>query len=330
MDVFAGMDPALPLSEVGGYARRVEAMGYDGLHVAETVHDAFMVSLLALEHTSRITVRTSVAVAFPRSPMVVALASWDLQRFSGGRFSLGLGTQVRGNLEGRYGVPWTEPVPRMREYVESLRAIWHAFQTGDALLYEGEQYRFTRLQPFFNPGPVDHPDIPVYLGGIGKGLVSLAGQIADGLVSHPTNSHPRYLETVLPLLGGKHLIASAQITAAPDAAALAERREQRRARLAFLYSTPAYHRTLELLGHADLGPRLHALSREQRWDDLTAHLDDALFDELVPAAPYEGIAEILAGRYGGIAGGLVLTPPGDPAEDHLMIPVIEALQSGTT
>src|SRR5439155_1140290 len=143
-----------------------EAMGYDGLHVTETVHDSLAVSLLVAEHTERIVIRTSVALAFVRSPTLTAYASWDLARLSGGRFQLGLGTQIRQNIEDRYSMPWSEPVERMRDYVGAVRAVFDSFRTGAPLKHEGPHYRLTRMQPFFNPGPDDSIQAPaIWLGG---------------------------------------------------------------------------------------------------------------------------------------------------------------------
>ena len=164
--VFAGMDPATPLRAVAPYARRVEAMGYDGLQVAETVHDGLALALLALEHTERIVLRTSVILAFVRSPMLVAYTAWDLAAMSNGRFHLGLGTQIKQNIEGRFSVPWREPIGRMREYVDALRSIFATFQTGAPLQFEGEHYRFTRMQPYFNPGPIAVAAPTIWLGGV--------------------------------------------------------------------------------------------------------------------------------------------------------------------
>ncbi|MEO9221370.1 MAG: LLM class flavin-dependent oxidoreductase, partial [Mycobacteriaceae bacterium] len=178
MKVYAALDAALPLAATPSSVARIEALGYDGVHIPETTHDAFMVALLAVQHSTRLAVRTSVAVAFPRSPMVVANAAWDLAALSGGRFSVGLGTQVRGNIERRFSTLWSPPVPRMREYVLSLRAIWHSFQTGDPLDFRGEHYQFTRLQSAFNPGPIAHPRIPIYLGAVGSEMCSMAGAVA--------------------------------------------------------------------------------------------------------------------------------------------------------
>ncbi len=197
--VYATMDQRTPLSRVADHARRAEALGYDGLNVPEAVHDGLLAVAVALQATTRLRVATSVLVAFPRSPMSLAHAAWDLAESSGGRFELGLGSQVRGTIVGRYSTPWSAPVPRMREYVQSLRAIFACWQDGTALSFEGDHYQFTRMQPFFNPGPIDAPDIPIHLGAIGPGMTGLVGEVADGMVCHPTNTAPRYLrEIVLP------------------------------------------------------------------------------------------------------------------------------------
>src|SRR5262245_3282960 len=187
------MDQRMSLSEVEAHGRRVEALGYDGLCVPDAVHDGLLLCHAVLRATTRLRARTSVLVSFPRSPMLVAIAAWDLQALSDGRFELGLGTQVRGNIVGRYSTPWSAPVPRMREYVQALRAIFAAFQHGTPLDFRGEHYRFTRLQPFFNPGPIEHPAIPLLLGAVGPRMSELVGEVADGMMTHPTNSAPRTL-----------------------------------------------------------------------------------------------------------------------------------------
>ena len=340
MRVYASLDTNMPLGEVGAYARRVERMGYDGLRVPETVHDGLMVALLALEHTDSLQVRTSVILAFPRSPMVVAYAAWDLQRFSDGRFGLGLGTQIRANIEGRYGVPWRAPVARMREYLQALRAIFAAFQEGGGIAFEGEHYRLTRLQPYFNPGPIESPPPPLTLGAVNARLTSVAGELCDGLVTHPTNSSPRFLrEVTLPALeegakragrslDGFELVAGTPVITGRDAAELAEAREGARRMLAFLYSTPAYWPTLELYGWPELGRRLRELTREGRWEDLHELVTDDLLDTLVPQGTYGEIAEVLLERYGGLAQGIGLPLPEDPARDEEFAAVVRRVQEG--
>ncbi|MDP9182385.1 MAG: TIGR03617 family F420-dependent LLM class oxidoreductase [Actinomycetota bacterium] len=332
MKLFASMDAALPLAQVPAYVARVERLGYDGVHVPETVHDALMVSVLAVQSSRELTVSTSVLVAFPRSPMVVAYAAWDLARLSGGRFSLGLGTQVRGNIEGRYSTAWTEPVPRMRDYVESLRAIWRSFQTGEPLDHRGDHYSFTRLQPYFNPGPHEHPDVPVLLGGVNAAMCALAGNVADGLITHPTSALPVVLERIATDVrrgetdvgrrpGSVEVLASAQFVIAGDSA----RREAKRASLAFLYSTPAYRSALAAVGLEDRAERLHALSRSGSWQELAAVVDDEMLDTIAPTAGYDSLAELLSSRYAGRADGLVITPPEDESEDAAMADVLAQL-----
>lgn len=147
-------------AEIGAFAARAERLGFDTLHVSETIHDPFTVAAFAVQATTAITVRTSMVLAFPRSPMITAYAAWDLARLSGGRFQLGIASQVRGNIVGRFSTTWSEPVSRMADYIRALRAIFHAFQTGERLNYVGAHYTFDTLQSYFNPGPLDHPHRP--------------------------------------------------------------------------------------------------------------------------------------------------------------------------
>ena len=328
----------MPLRDVAAYARRVEAMGYDGLQVAETVHDGLALAMLALEHTERIVVRTSVILAFVRSPMLVAYTAWDLAVMSNGRFHLGLGTQIKQNIEGRFSVPWREPIGRMRDYVDALRSIFATFQTGAPLQFEGEHYRFTRLQPYFNPGPIDVAAPSIWLGGVNPQICRLAGEKADGFITHPTNSNPRYLtEIALPNLrtGSARVgrdpstlelvVGSPYITGASAAAVDAEREHQRRM-MAFLYSTPAYRPTLELFGWADLGERLQRMTREGRWDELSTLVTDEVLDALVPQGTYAELPAIIEQWFGAIATAVLIAPPRDPADDASMATVVHAVR----
>jgi probable F420-dependent oxidoreductase len=336
--VYASMDQRLPLAEVEAYARRVEALGYDGLNVPDSVHDGLLTAQAALRATTRLEVATSVLVCFPRSPMMVAIAAWDLQALSAGRFVLGLGTQVRGNIEKRYGTPWTAPVARMREYVGSLRAIWRTFQHGVPLRFEGEHYRFTRLQPFFNPGPLEHAAPPIFLGAVGPRMTELAGEVADGMMTHPTNTAPRFLrEFTHPHIergaeragrdaSGVALMAGGLAITGADDEALAVQREYVRGLLAFLYSTPTYWRTLELFGWGDVGPRLHGLSREGRWDELRGVIDGDMLAALVPQGRYDEIADVMIAWYGELASLVTFPVPPDPARDGQAAEVIATLR----
>ncbi len=338
------MDPRCSLPEAIAHAQRVERLGYDGIHVAETVHDAMAVALLVAEHTERLTVRTSVALAFTRSPTLLAYAAWDLSKLSAGRFQLGLGTQIRQNIEDRYAVPFGEdPIGRLRDYVGAVRAAFVSFATGGAPSYESTHYSLTRMQPYFNPGPdATTAAPPIYLGGVQRRACELAGAVGDGFVSHPTNSNPRYLEeTCLPALaagaraagrdlaaeGFETVIGATVITGGSTAAVLAERERQRRL-LAFLYSTPAYAPTLELYGWDELGPQLRDLIRHERWDDLGAVLSDEVLDTLVPCATFDELPGLLVHRFAGLGQGVLISPPTDSADDDAFREVVAAIRQG--
>ncbi|MFC9790567.1 TIGR03617 family F420-dependent LLM class oxidoreductase [Rhodococcus sp. NPDC127528] len=348
MKVYAGTDPRLGLSEIGDYARRVEAAGYDGMHVSETVHDPFLLALQALQATSRIVVRTSVALAFVRSPVLTAYTAWDLAAVSGGRFHLGLGSQIRQNIEERYAMPWSEPASRMREYVQVVRAAFETFRTGELTPFDGEHYRFLRMQPYFNPhegrgtGSSDRSDPtaatpPIYLGGVGRGMCLTAGELADGFVTHPTNSSPQYLEQdCVPALtegasaigrtrADLDLVAGVQvITGATDAELSVERERQRRL-FAFLYSTPAYHRELDRCGLTGLREPLARMVRRDSWSELREVVTDEVLDVMLPTASYPRLAEVIRGRVGGLVDGVTLALPRDPEHDALMAGVVAQL-----
>jgi probable F420-dependent oxidoreductase len=339
--VYATMDQRMPLSGVAAHARRAETLGYDGLNVPDAVHDGLAAAQAALQATTRLHVAISVLVAFPRSPMTVAVAAWDLQEMSGGRFALGLGSQVRGNLIRRYSTPWTAPVPRMREYVESLRAIFRCWQDGTPLDFQGEHYQFTRMQPFFKPDPVEHPRIPVYTGGIGPGMVALAGEVSDGLMTHPTNTAPRYLrEVILPRIdrGAKRagrelaeleLMVGPLSVTGPDADTVAARREETRQLLTFLYTTPAYRPSLALFGWEERGEKLHELSRTGRWDEMAGVIDDEMLVRFAPTGTYSEIVGVLREWYADLTDWITFPIPEDPAHDPAVAEVIAALRSGS-
>ena len=340
MKVYAGMSPDLSMGEVIEHARRVEALGYDGLQVSETVHDSLALSLLVAEHTERITIRTSVALAFVRSPTLTAYAAWDLAKFSNGRFQLGLGTQIRQNIEERYAMAWSDPIGSMRDYLGALRALFACFVTGGPINFESEHIRLSRMQPFFNPGPDEHTEPPLlYLGGVNPKICQLAGELADGFVTHPTNSNPRYLESLCrPNLergrldaerpmGGFELVAGTQVISGGSARAVDAERERQRRLLAFLFSTPAYRPTLDLYGWGDMGERLQAMVRSDRFDDLKAVVTDEVLDALIPTAGFEDLADVLLERYSDLCEGITIAVPADPADDGQFREVLAALQA---
>ena len=336
--VYATTPENMSPGEIAAHAQRAEAMGYDGLNVPDAIHDGFLLSAMALNATERIKVGTGVLVAFPRSPMNVALAAWDLQAMSNGRFELGLGTQIKQNIEQRYSTPWTAPVPRMREYIASLRAIFDAFQNGTKLNYVGEHYQFTKLQPFFNPGPIESSAPPIFMGAVGPLMTALAGETSDGMITHPTNTPPRYIrEVALPRLQkgadkvGRNLtevklILGALVAVAKDEKSLAAEREKQRGLLGFLYSTPSYWPSLELFGWQEKGEQLLKMTREGNWQAMSTIIDDTMLDEFVPSGTYDDIADIIKSRYSGLSTMINFPLPDDPADDPLAAAAIKRLQ----
>lgn len=339
LEVWANLDLNLPLARVAETARRAERLGYDVLAIPDLVHDGIAACALAAAATERIRLTTSALIAFPRSPMTVAVAAWDLQALSNGRFSLGLGPQIRANIVDRFSTPWTPPAPRMRDYVGALRAIFACWRDRGPLHFESDHYRFTRMQPYTSPPPIAHPEIPIRLAGIGPNMVAVAGEVADGVVTHPTNACPRYLrERVGPALArggarsGRHhapleVVANPLCATGADAEAVRAQRETQRQLLATLYSTPSYWPSLELYGWQERGKRLHGLVREGRWDALAAEVDEAMLDALVPAAPYEALAERLGERYAGLATAVTFPMPEDADHDAAVARAIAQLKA---
>lgn len=337
VQIWASMSERMGLAEVVDHARRVESLGYHGLTVPDAVHDGLLMAQAALDATTRLHVATSVLVAFPRSPMVVAHAAWDLQSVSGGRFELGLGSQVRGNIVRRYSTPWTAPVPRMREYIRSLQAIFDCWQNGTKLDFHGEHYVFDRMQPFFDPGPLFCGPPPIHLGAVGPAMTALAGEVADGLMTHPTNSSPRYLREIVQARiargaerNGRDvsrvlLMAAGFVATGRDEEQTGAAREGIRELLGFLYSTPSYWPTLELYGWKDVGASLHAMSREGRWPEMKAAIRDEILDALVPTAPWSDIAPLLREWFAGLADRITFPLPEEQADDDQLAAVIDAL-----
>ncbi|MEH6581812.1 MAG: TIGR03617 family F420-dependent LLM class oxidoreductase [Halioglobus sp.] len=337
-EVFAATPEDMGPGEIGAHAARAEAMGFDGLQVPDAIHDGLLLSAMALNATSRLIVGTGVLVAFPRSPMTVAVASWDLQKMSGGRFELGLGTQIKQNIEQRYSARWDSPVPQLREYLQSMKAIFNSFQTGERLNFEGDHYRFTKLQPFFNPGPIDNPDIPILCGAVGPAMTRMVGRVADGMITHPTNTPPEYIrEVCLPRLqGGFESVgrdgADFKLILAPLTATgkyeetVASEWEKMRNLLGFLYSTPAYWPSLELFGWQEKGQQLLDMTRAGSWQDMPNIVTDEMLEKFVPRGSYETIAQVYQERYAGLARRITFPIPTDPADDAQAAEAIASLK----
>jgi probable F420-dependent oxidoreductase len=299
------------LKSIADYARRVEALGYDCLWSSETKHDPFLPLGVAAGVTSRIKLGTAIAVAFPRSPMILAHLAWDLQKAADGRFILGLGTQVKGHNERRFSVKFESPGPKLREAILALRAIWDSWQHGTKLDFQGRFYRFDLMTPFFNPGPIKHPTIPVYVAAVNRYMCRMAGEVCEGLHVHPFNS-PRYLrEFVQPavdegLRAGQR--SRADFTYVTSTFVILgdteeEHREARQAvkqQIAFYASTRTYEPVLAAHGWQDLVPHLHRKSVEGDWKGMADLITDEMVDTYAVTGTYQDIARKLRERYGGL------------------------------
>ena len=311
---FAREQVTLGIEGLAAAARRLEDLGVDGIISCETAgHDPFFPLLVAAEHTRRVTLSTGVAVAFPRSPMVVAQMAWDLQRFSGGRFQLGLGTQVKGHNERRYGTPWTAPPgPRMREYVQCLQAIFHTFQhPKDPHYFDGTHYKFTMLPPVFRPAPIDHPHVPIHLAAVNPYMSRLAGERGDGVFAHPVCTAKYIREVMLPAVeagarkAGRALrdidiIGAPIIVTGRDDTELEAEKLLLKRRVAFYASTRTYHPVFEVHGWNELGMRLHALSLDNRWEEMVRLIPDEMATEFGTVGSLDEIGARLKARWSGV------------------------------
>lgn len=284
--------------------KRAEQLGFDAAWVSEAAHNPFIPLTLAAKETGRIRLGTQVAQAFPRSPMVTAQIAWDLSRQSGGRFILGLGTQTQSNNEERFSEDGEDPVGRMREYIESLRAIWQTFQTNARLRYRGEHYRFRLMAPFFNPGPISHPAIPIYLAGVNPGFCQLAGEIGQGLHAPAFHTRAYLRNVVLPAVEAglrtaertrRDFTLAVPVTVICGQNEIERRRASMpvRERLAICGAAPAYRAVMRKQGWEDLADELSAMARHQRWDEMTnAITDDVLEEFAIIAEPGEASARL--------------------------------------
>lgn len=317
----------LDIAAVARDAKLLEDIGYDGLVVEETKDDPFIVMALAAQATTLLGLGTAVAIAFPRSPTVTALSAWTIQKLAKGRFTLGLGSQVKGHIERRYGMKWSPPAPWMREYIQALRAIWECWQNGTPLKVEGEHYKINLVVPLFNPGPIDHPDIPVHLAAVNKIMCRVAGEVANGLRPHPVCT-PSYIEQVmLPAvregatkagrsLGDFHVCMKPLVATAATQEELAGKIRDARARIAFYASTPAYAAAFDHVGLSELSRECQILSKEQRWEELPRFITDDILDRFVAIGTYDEIGRKLCARYGSLVTDIEFSIPVKNARDR--------------
>lgn len=305
---------------IAGVARSIEERGSTGgLFVPEGAHDAFVYLTLAAEHTERLRIGTSIALAFARSPMAMAYPAYDVHRLSGGRFVLGLGSQIKPHIERRYSMPWSRPADRMREYVAAVRAIWHTWQTGDTLDFQGDFYTHTLMPPLFNPGPLGFPSPEIWLAGVGPRMVRVAGQVADGFLCHPLLSRDYLADVLRPELAAGRaagsasedltvaamaMVATGRTQEAYDAAVAGTKRQ-----IGFYASTPAYKPVLDHHGWGDLHPEAHALTKSGRWSELGDLIDDEVLTTLAVVGELDEVGAAIRDRFDGLADRVVLSIP---------------------
>ena len=319
------------LTSIPAYARKVEALGFDALWSSETQHDPFLPLAVAATVTSRLKLGTAIAVAFPRSPMITAHIAWDLQAASNGRFILGLGSQVKGHNERRFSVKFESPGPKLREIVQALRAIWDAWQNGTRLDFKGEFYRFDLMTPFFNPGPIAHPRIPVFISGVNAYMCRVAGEVCDGLHVHPFNSAKYLREYVHPAVeeglrvSGRSrsdfTYATASFVIIGDTEEERHRARQAvRQQIAFYASTRTYEPVLAAHGWQDLIPSLHRKSVEGDWTGMASLITDEMVDTYAVTGTHDTIAAQLQQRYAGLLDRTAFYQPHQPGLDDPRVP----------
>ena len=297
---------------------RLEEIGYDGAFTFEAKHDPFLPLATAAEHTTHLRLGTAIAIAFARNPMNLANLAYGLQALAGGRFVLGLGSQVKPHSERRFSMPWSRPAARMREIALAVKAIFACWEGKAELDFRGEFYRHTLMIPAFDPGPNPFGPPPVFTAGFGPRMTEVAGEVADGFFAHPFNTRKSLLENTLPALerglaksgrgrDGFEVVCATLVVTADTEEDFERVKRAARKQLAFYGSTPAYRPTLDCHGWGDLHGELNRLSKAGRWDDMTGLVDDAVLGEIAVVGPRAEIAPALERRLDGIADGVSLT-----------------------
>jgi probable F420-dependent oxidoreductase len=311
------------LQAVGTIAADLEAAGFDAVNTQENRHDPFLPLAIAATSTTRLGLATNVAIAFPRSPMMTAGVSWDLQKASGGRFELGLGSQVKGHNVRRFSVPWSAPAPRMQEYIESIRAIWRTWVTGERLDYQGEHYQFTLMTPNFTPEPLDSAPPAITLAAVGPGMLRVAGRVADGVRLHGFCTREYIENQVMPQLqtgldqrgrdrSDLAIYGGGFICTGPDDEAVAKAVDWVRYRVGFYGSTRAYWPVLEQHDLLELGEKLNHLSKNDGWDHMAELVSDDVVRLFAAVGRHDQLVDAVTERFGGLTDSISLGAGGGP------------------
>ncbi len=314
------------MNDAAAEAKRLASIGYDGVYSLEGSWDPFFPLALASEHAPQLDIATGIAVAFPRNPSHIAYQAWDLQTFSKGKFSLGIGSQIKAHIEKRFGLEFNPAAARMREYILAVKAFFDCWQHGSKLDFQGKYYRHTLMTPMFNPGPNPYGIPPIMLGALGPKMTEVAGEVADGLIVHPFNSMPFLEEKALPAVkrgldkSGRSLddftlqVNAIIITGETEEEYLAAEKSVK-SLLGFYASTPAYAPPMEAVGLGDLQPKMNQLSKDGKWDELGSYVDEHFLDAFCTRGKPQEIAGKLKQKYGHYADRLAIYAPYAAADD---------------
>jgi probable F420-dependent oxidoreductase len=310
MLISAGVDQR-DMHSIPDRVRKLEDLGWNSVSVGETQHNPFLPLMLVAEHTTQMQFATSVAIAFPRVPHITANLAWDLQKYSGGRFVLGLGTQVKGHNERRFSVPWVPPGPHLRDYIQCVRAIWDSWQNGTRPDYEGEYYQYKLTSPFFNPGPIEHPNIKVIVSAVNPFNARLAGEVCDGIAIHGFSTFKYIREVLIPAVhegarrAGKNpadlqIRGGGMLATGRNDEEVAAARQTVRRRISFYGSTRSYSNVLKLHGWDDEAAHLHRLSIDGKWDEMVDVVTDEMVEEFAVVGTWDVISGKIHEKYAGI------------------------------
>ena len=320
-------------------ARRIEEQGYDFITTGESSHNPFLPMTLAAEHTERVDLVTSIALAFARSPMDTAYIAWDLQTLSRGRFVLGLGSQVRGHIVRRYNMDWSAPARRMRDYVMAMRAVWDYWQNGGKLDFKSEHFNFNLMPPFFNPGPIEHPNPRVYLAAVNPHMLRVAGEVCDGVLLHPFNTTKYTEETVLPNIRRGAEMAGRSLedidvsggilmaTGATDEE-IESNRQAMKSRIAFYGSTRVYAPVLNAHGWNDTAQKLYRMSVDGKWAEMSGEITDEMLEIFAVTGNYDQIVGKIKDRFGSYADSVTFSiPVRSPEDEERLKAMVKSLQA---
>ena len=337
MKVGSRLDGRSP-QQIAASARRAERVGFDTYSSSETNHNPFLPLAIAAEHTERVDLRTSIALAFARSPMDVAYIAWDLQAMSGGRFTLGLGSQVRGHIVRRFGMNWSAPAPRMREYIHALRHVWNAWQTQTPVKFHGDHFDFNLMPPFFNPGPIENPDVKVFVSAVNPYMLQVAGEVCDGVLLHGFCT-PKYTrDVIIPnleigarragrSLDGFEINAGGFIITGATEEEVEAKKSGVKGQISFYASTRSYEGVMSAHGWEDTAARLYRMSVDNRWGEMPAQITDDMLETFAVVGTYDEIVDKLKAAHGDYATSIsfdIATPTGE--EEEMLAGMVAELQ----